>query len=245
MVGENECPNCGYKLKKETNVSTFDSEAKDHRHIHIPEKIKTPKIDKSSGILVVLLTIIFSGLFLVTVLGVIGWNDSYSDLNFETVIEDELDDEYQTVKKALDYRDKVISYMEDKGLHDVSTMEEVADFDNGTEARCDISGYDEENIRYRVYYIIQLGEKEEFYLNIIANFDNSEMPDSQFPFERVDMFNELMGYNSIKEKFKEKRNELMGDDIDYGDNELYLYEENDNGYVTSADYMIAGYGYEI
>lgn len=254
LPGQKECMNCGYKLVKEV-PNTFSSDANDHSHIRLEERVRknnnykniNKNIKKIQGnknvvkgiVIFLLIGFVFSGLIGSFISGVF---DDYEGKTFENIVSDELDDDYQTVQKSIELRDKILKYMETKGFDGCGVNETVREYNNGLEGKCDIEAYDEEDVCYTVTMCVRVGNVSTLYLN--ASKEQDEELTSKFPIEDIDKFNELLGYDSIIKEINDIRLEYIDDEyIDYEDERIYVYEDTYD--ECRIQYAIAAKGYYL
>lgn len=254
LPGQKECMNCGYKLVKEI-PNTFGGDARDHSHIRLEKRVRKnnnyENINKNirklqdnknigKGIVVFLLVIfMFFGL-----IGsfISSFFDDYEGKTFENIILEELDDDYNTVQKAIVLRDKIMDYMDKKGIRGSSINETVREYGDAVEGRCDVEGYGNDDVYYSVTMCIREGNIDTLYLT--ASKDETDVLDTKFPIEGVEKFNELLGYDSIIDELKVIRQENIDDGfIDYEDDRVYIFEDTFD--ECRIQYSIAAKGYEL
>lgn len=140
-LGQDECPNCGYKIPKK-KISAYDANSTTHEHIQSepvhPKKtrvkqstLQTPKKVKKGltitviiGIVVTLITSIVPIIF--EVVDVFNEPETnYEDLTFEEVLDDNDDG---TVAMALEKENQIVQFLEENDYEDVEVTEDSDEF---------------------------------------------------------------------------------------------------------------------
>ena len=123
-ANQNECPNCGHRIGKEHQVS-YHKDSSSHKRVKINRAKENnlnifPVFNKSFYIIVLcILIILFVG-------DLISNDTTYC--SFENYIE-EVGDENNTITSAIQYRNQIEKYLEDKNLDNIYYSDSVDDSD--------------------------------------------------------------------------------------------------------------------
>lgn len=140
-LGQDECPNCGYKIPKK-KIGAYDASSITHEHIQSepvhPKKtrlkqstLQTPKKIKKGltigvivGIVVSLITSIVPIIF--EVVDVFNEPETnYEELTFEEVLNE---NDNELIAMALEKENQVVQFLEENGYEDIEVTEDSDDF---------------------------------------------------------------------------------------------------------------------
>lgn len=153
-LGEDTCPNCGYKIRVD-HASSYNVSDKTHNHIqmksnYVKKRVKNT-LDKPtnqrgkylSRIILIVLVIVIGLSFVSALFSTFSQivdshemsfeTDEYENLTYVEIIEN--DDDYDgTVEMALDDEEQIVGYLEDNNYQDVAVDETVSNSDFGLSA---------------------------------------------------------------------------------------------------------------
>lgn len=241
---DRNCPNCGYQLRKEVKIETTIYEDLNDRGIKnkkntFLDKVELKAIKSRTKIPnVKIILIVFGFVVGLTLFSIIDPFHNKTDSVFETVLKERGDDSYHTLEKAIEYRDRLLEDYDQLRL--VYNNEEVFE-NNGYIETVGSMIYDIKYQNYTLTYVFRNGAMVGLYVEterqIGLGFD-------KFPFDEIDVFNTILGYDSVVDEFnKIKANQPIG--MYYNDDQLIIREEYVDYDSFNVYYKIAGKGYKI
>lgn len=185
-VGEDTCPKCGYKIRKE-HTSVYDASGKTHEHIQVQQRMRKYTHSSASQsknmllkniIMIIGIVVIISCAF-VFFINMINTDSNESvdffentdieDMTFETIIEEGYDDDSHTVETALDYHDGLFNYVWDSDARNIEDNKWV-DMDGFYMRALTSLDYDLHDYHYTVMTEHQEGELVKVQLEIRGKF---------------------------------------------------------------------------
>ena len=248
----NFCPNCGYQVKKEHQVS-FDDSKDNHEHIKVETYEDTfdemydyqQKQDKKKNkvyiIAISVLTIVIAFTFIIpAIMNFVvdtteeSYSSQYEDLDFEEVI-DQGYDEKDTVANLAEYKDEIIKFLEDNDFDDIYTGEYVSKYSDDSQLYASLNVSCKKD---KIYYYINVSgyegkvENPELTLsgNLSADIDRTKFHIKE---ENVKLLADYLGiedaYATLKQYHskmkKEEGKEKSYKYSNYTDMKLYMVEE--------------------
>ncbi len=239
-VNQNECPNCGNKIEKEHQIS-YHVNSSSHEHVKVNQTKKSASKVKS----IVSLMIVFLVMCLIVGVGFIfAMIFGSSGDSFEDYLEN-TGDKNNTITLAIQYRDQVEEYLENKNLHNISYDEYVEDEDT-LKAKCEFECSD--NVAdYNLSFTFSNGIQTELTLKV----EMEEVDENIYTSLRnLSVFDELLGRDSAKD-IKQIREEHIDDREVHFSNYTTIVDETTDYNLTDfewyydSQYTIAGNGYRI
>lgn len=243
-LGQNECPNCGFKMKV-NHVNTFDASGKDHNHIQVKSKyiksrVQTPKRQNRTQQKPIITKIIFIFIILSIVFQVLstvflGVNsfirnsyvtineEDYVDLTFEDVLNEDMD-ENGTVECASETKDDIIQMLDDNGYEDISTGERCYKYsvESSLRAYLDVDTYKDER-HYQIHYVFTEGYEESVEMVVSGN-QSGKISKKDFCLKETDV-TEITDYVGIDNAYNYLKNAHMNMQKD--DDNSYKYSNYD------------------
>jgi hypothetical protein len=251
-LGEDTCPNCGYKVRK-SHASTYNASGRTHEHIHLEvNKTKKPlnfkwvtKLLTTFAIIIVVIGLIFGVItginhleeYHISIDDIFGdeYND-YEDMSFQDVLDEDADKE-DTVLKAQEQKQKIERYLYQNKYTDLSTQEHV----NALEDDLGLNAYMYTTAKKNGYHLsIQVNfihGKENSCRFIISGDMKGSASKRKFQLKKDDIYGitQLLGIEESYQIFKQKHPLMKYDKKEkryqfsnYDDIEIYMTEENSN-----------------
>ncbi len=236
-LGQDTCPNCGYKMRV-SHASAYDASGKTHNHIQVNKdytRVRTRARNKSHKFKQIFMVVIVVSLivpvtsFIVFILGNISTEEPSYQIQ-EEIYQQYIDDE--TVEEALNFEQDFVQYLSDNDYSDIFVKEELKEVNDSyattTTIDCEKFGF-----HYTVQTIHQQENIENIQLNISGNID-SEIDRDEFYIEE-DQINEIADYiqlDDVYSLFKDSRTKMKKQDSNYLYSEsldsLYIYMTEDD-----------------
>lgn len=236
-LGQDTCPNCGYKMRV-SHASAYDASGKTHNHIQVNKdytRVRTRARNKSHKFKQIFMVVIVVSLivpvtsFIVFILGNISTEEPSYQIQ-EEIYQQYIDDE--TVEEALNFEQDFVQYLSDNDYSDIFVKEELKEVNDSyattTTIDCEKFGF-----HYTVQTIHQQENIENIQLNISGNID-SEIDRDEFYIEE-NQINEIADYiqlDDVYSLFKDSRTKMKKQDGNYLYSEsldsLYIYMTEDD-----------------
>lgn len=236
-LGQDTCPNCGYKMRV-NHASAYDASGKTHNHIQVNKdytRVRTRTRNKSHKFKQIFMVVIVVSLivpvtsFIVFILGNISTEEPSYQIQ-EEIYQQYIDDE--TVEEALNFEQDFVQYLSDNDYSDIFVKEELKEVNDSyattTTIDCEKFGF-----HYTVQTIHQQENIENIQLNISGNID-SEIDRDEFYIEE-NQINEIADYiqlDDVYSLFKDSRTKMKKQDGNYLYSEsldsLYIYMTEDD-----------------
>ena len=240
-LGQDTCPNCGYKMRV-SHASAYDASGKTHNHIQVNKdytrvriraRNKSHKFKQIFMVVIVVSLIVPVTSFIVFILGNISTEEPSYQIQ-EEIYQQYIDDEYDdgTVEEALNFEQDFVQYLSDNDYSDIFVKEELKEVNDSyattTTIDCEKFGF-----HYTVQTIHQQENIENIQLNISGNID-SEIDRDEFYIEE-DQINEIADYiqlDDVYSLFKDSHTKMKKQDGNYLYSEsldsLYIYMTEDD-----------------
>lgn len=242
-IGSKECPNCGFKLENNSQV-TFNQSPVNNNRINIQNRVKkknNTKWDFNIQTIVTLIIVVASiAALFVALTSVFFYSNDYESMNFTYVVDEDFDDNYSTVENANEYENYVQNYLYDNGFEYLDVEEEIKENDSSLIANCTVRYEDEHQVIYAVSFMFIEGKQVS--LDLLVTTDLEYLP-VDYAILHLDKFDDLLDRN-VKMDIMNIRNKYMNEFncIDYSDDDISVFEEDDDG-VRTIRYQISKNGY--
>lgn len=246
-IGDDSCPNCGYKIRKE-HVNIYDASGKTHNHIqtrsnYIKSRTKL-SLDKPSNrnrksivktviiLMCIAITLGFVTSVFVSLRNLMKGNhdyevNKYEDLTYTEIVENGNDYD-GTVEEALDYEKDLMDYLEMNDYQNVKVNETVNDSDYGLQTITYIES-DKNNYHYTVIVSHQEMELTRVELTISGQFETPRKQlilsenDVKDIAEYIEIYSAYSIISSSYAKMEKSGNEYKYSDYT-GDTNIYMSE---------------------
>lgn len=260
-LGSNECPNCGYNVRRE-HVRSFDASGDSHNHIRAEKKssyhatmlnnvkvnqrrnVHSTQVKKASFSIFKIIFVVFLVMTLVGTIAVPMFMSSMPDffteyeddvlegMTFQEIVDEGYDD--GTISMALQEKEQIEEFMQNKLLlKDISSQEYCNQYDDEIYATFWVEGT-YENVQYKINCSLDHGNVSGYDMQISGSHDRSVREQDKLFLDET-ITNEIGNYIQVDNAYEFIDSNRFKMVKDSESEDRYIYVDSQDYYIYLSE----------